>query len=239
MEAILENMLFQFSYLTWFGVTILYFLVLYFGLGTLFLRTCKFLTRNNLLQRIDPREAPSLQFRFEMGHSLKSIFIFGFSSLPIIYLIRTGIIELLPNTWINILWGLVLLTLWNEVHFYVVHRFMHLKPMMQHIHYIHHRSTVPTVYSVYSFHWLEAFLLSTVPLTIVPFIPFSIVAVFLYPTVSILLNFAGHCNYRFGDGKGDSWRLFGTAHHEHHSKGRKNYGFALNLLDKLFSKPTK
>ncbi|MCC5938479.1 MAG: sterol desaturase family protein [Lunatimonas sp.] len=174
-----------------------------------------------------------------MRHSLKSIVIFGFSSLPIIYLIRMDFIYLLPNTWINILWGLILLTLWNEVHFYVIHRIMHLKPMMQHIHYIHHRSTVPTVYSVYSFHWLEAFLLSTVPLTIVPFIPMPIVAVFLYPTVSILLNFAGHCNYRFGTGRGNSWRLFGTAHHEHHSKGRKNYGFALNLLDKLFSKPTK
>ena len=111
--------------------------------------------------------------------------------------------------------------------------------MMRNVHYIHHKSRVSTVYSVFSFHWLEALLLSTIPLTIVPFIPFSIVAVFIYPLVSILLNFAGHCNYRFGDGKGTSWKLFGTYHNEHHSRGRKNYGFSLNFLDKLFSKHNK
>lgn len=111
--------------------------------------------------------------------------------------------------------------------------------MMKRIHFIHHKSKVPTVYSVFSFHWVEAFLLSTVPLTIVPFIPFAILAIFIYPFVSILLNFAGHCNYRFGDGEGKSWRLFGTYHNEHHSKGRRNYGFSQNFLDKLFSKHNK
>ena len=106
---------------------------------------------------------------------------------------------------------------------------------MKKVHYIHHKSLVPTVFSVYSFHWLEALLLSTVPLSIVPFIPFSFTAIALYPMSSILLNFAGHCNYRFGKGKGESWRLFGTHHNEHHNKGRQNYGFAINFLDKLFS----
>ncbi len=133
----------------------------------------------------------------------------------------------------------MLLTLWNEVHFFVVHRLMHFDFFMRHIHFIHHKSRIPTVYSVYSFHWFEAFLLSTVPLTILPFIPFSIVAVFIYPFVSILLNFAGHCNYRFGNGKRDQWLNFGTAHNTHHTKGRKNYGFALNFLDKLFSRLNK
>ncbi|PCJ91893.1 MAG: fatty acid hydroxylase [Flavobacteriaceae bacterium] len=174
-----------------------------------------------------------------MGHSFKSIVVFGFSIMPIIYLIRLGEIDLLANTWSNVLAGVAILTLWNEVHFYVVHRIMHQKYMMKHVHRIHHKSHIPTVYSVYSFHWIEALLLSTVPLTIVPFIPFSIIAVFLYPFGSILLNFAGHCNYRFGSGTGHSWRLLGTYHNEHHSRGRKNYGFALNLLDKLFSKQNK
>lgn len=112
---------------------------------------------------------------------------------------------------------------------------MHQKWMMKNIHFIHHKSHVPTVYSVYSFHWFEALLLSTVPLTIVPFLPFAFVSVALYPLVSILINFSGHCNYRFGNGVGKSWKLFGTFHNEHHSKGRKNYGFALSVLDKLFS----
>ncbi|MCH7415082.1 sterol desaturase family protein [Belliella sp. R4-6] len=239
MELLLEKILYQHSYLTLFGLTVVYFSILYFGLGPLFLQTCKFLEKKNILQKITAKKISKKQLNFEIRHSIKSIIIFGFSVLPIIYLIRVGAIQLLANTWINITLGLIILTLWNEVHFYVVHRLMHQKLMMKHVHYIHHKSTIPTVYSVYSFHWLEAALLSTIPLTIVPFIPFSIVAVFIYPTVSILLNFAGHCNYRFGSGKGDSWQLFGTAHNEHHTKGRNNFGFALNFLDKLFSKPNK
>tara|TARA_R110002049_G_scaffold305404_1_gene501971 strand:+ start:645 stop:1220 length:576 start_codon:yes stop_codon:yes gene_type:complete len=181
------------------------------------------------------------QIYFEIKHSFKSIVIFGFSIIPIIYLVRIGKVVLLDNSWQNILFGVILLTLWNEVHFYVVHRLMHQKMMMKHVHIIHHKSTIPTVYSVFSFHWFEALLLSTIPLTIVPFIPFSIVAVFIYPLVSILLNFAGHCNYRFGNGsnKSNTWRLFGTYHNEHHTRGRRNYGFALNYLDKLFSKHNK
>lgn len=236
METFLDNLLYQHSYPALFGLTVVYFAILYFAVGPLFLQVCKFLERKNILHKIASKEISNEQLTFEIKHSVQSILIFGLSVLPIMYLVRIDVIQLLPNTWINVLLGLVILTLWNEVYFYVVHRMLHQKFMMKHVHYIHHKSTVPTVFAVYSFHWLEAALLSTVPLTIVPFIPFSFVAIFIYPAVSISINFAGHCNYRFGDGKGDSWRLFGTAHNEHHTKGRKNYGFALNFLDKLFSK---
>ncbi|NQY09838.1 MAG: sterol desaturase family protein [Flavobacteriales bacterium] len=174
-----------------------------------------------------------------MLHSLKSVLIFGFSGLPIVYLIRSGDITLLPNTFLNVVIGIALLTAWNEIHFFVVHRIMHLPFFMRNVHIIHHTSKTPTVYSVYSFHWFEALLLSTVPLTITPFVPFSIMAIFLYPLASILLNYAGHCNYRFGKGTGASWKLFGTFHNEHHAKGKKNYGFASDLLDKLNSMQKK
>ncbi len=239
MESLIENILFDYSYIALYGLTFGYFAFLYFGIGFLFLSVCKMLERRHILNKIKDKEVSKKQISFEIKHSVKSIVVFGFSIIPIIYLIRGNVIELLPNTWLNILIGVVLLTLWNEVHFYVVHRIMHQKFMMKHVHFIHHKSRISTVYSVYSFHWLEALLLSTIPLTIVPFIPFSIVAVFIYPFVSILLNFAGHCNYRFGNGKGNSWRLFGTYHNEHHSRGRRNYGFSLNVLDKLFSKHNK
>ena len=239
MEPLIEHVLYDYSYLTLFGLSFGYFLLLYFGLGTLFLAVCQFLESRRLLHKIRPEEVSRRQIVFEIKHSLKSIVVFGFSIIPVIYFVRLGIIELLPNTWLTVLAGLIVLTLWNEVHFYFVHRLMHQKFMMKQVHYIHHKSHVPTVYSVFSFHWVEALLLSTVPLTILPFIPFSILAVFIFPLVSILLNFAGHCNYRFGNGKGNGWEHFGTYHNEHHSRGRKNYGFALNFLDKLFSRQNR
>jgi len=236
LDHLIKDIVFNYSYIALYGLTFGYFIILYFGVGTLFLYSCKLLERKQILNKVIAIEVSKKQIAFEIKHSLKSIAIFGFSIIPIIFLIRNGNIELLPNSWSNILRGLIILTIWNEVHFYIVHRLMHQKFMMRHVHKIHHKSTVPTVYSVFSFHWVEALLLSTVPLIIAPFVPFSIVAIFLYPLVSILLNFAGHCNYRFGNGKGRNWKLFGTHHNEHHSKGRRNYGFALHLLDKLFSR---
>lgn len=234
-EILIESVI-NSSYVQLYGLSFGYFLFLYFVVGTFFLSICKFLEGKKVLHKIESKEVQKEQVAFEIKHSIKSIVVFGFSIIPIIYLVRVGVIELLPNTWFNVLLGVTILTLWNEVHFYIVHRIMHQKYLMKHIHIIHHKSYIPTIYSVYSFHWVEALLLSTVPLTIVPFIPFSLLAVFIYPLVSILLNFAGHCNYRFADGKGTSWRLFGTYHNEHHSRGRKNYGFVLNFLDRLFSK---
>jgi len=236
LEPLIENILNNYSYIALYGLTFGYFMFLYFGIGSLFLYVCKYLEHRNILRKIVHKEVKQKQVYFEIKHSIKSIIVFGFSIIPVIYLIRIDSVKLLPNTGRNIVIGLILLTLWNEVHFYIVHRIMHQKFMMKHVHFIHHKSNTPTVYSVFSFHWIEAFLLSTVPITIIPFIPFSIVAVMVYPLVSLLLNFAGHCNYRFGDGKGKSWKLLGTHHNEHHSRGRKNYGFALNLLDELFSK---
>ena len=236
MEPLIENILNNYSYIALYGLTFGYFMFLYFGIGSLFLYVCKYLEHRNILRKIVHKEVKQKQVYFEIKHSIKSIIVFGFSIIPVIYLIRIDSVKLLPNTGRNIVIGLILLTLWNEVHFYIVHRIMHQKFMMKHVHFIHHKSNTPTVYSVFSFHWIEAFLLSTVPISIIPFIPFSIVAVMVYPLVSLLLNFAGHCNYRFGDGKGKSWKLLGTHHNEHHSRGRKNYGFALNLLDELFTK---
>ena len=166
----------------------------------------------------------------------KSIFIFGLSSIPLIALYRYGFISFGPDTIWNIIFGLLFLNLYNEAHFFLVHRMMHLPFFMKNVHWVHHKTRIPTVYSVYSFHWLEATLLSTVPLSITPFFEFSAIAVALYPLTSILINFAGHCNYRFGNGNGGSWQIFGTAHNQHHSKGRQNFGFLLPIFDQFLNK---
>lgn len=235
-QALIEQIIYNASYTKLYIITFAYFLVLYFIIAPVFLASCKLLNRLNILQKIVEKELSEKQIHFEIAHSLKSIFIFGFSALPVIYLIRINAITLLPNTFLNIVSGVYLLTIWNEVHFFIIHRIMHLSFFMRKVHFVHHQSKVPNVYSVYSFHWFEALLLSTVPITIVPFIPFSPIAIFLYPLASVLLNYAGHCNYRFGKGAGASWKLFGTYHNEHHFKGRRNYGFASDLLDKLYTR---
>ena len=234
-RTLTNHYLFNFDYYQVFGLTLLYFSFLYFGIAPLFNALCRYLHTRKILNRIIEPEAEKKQIIREIKNSCISLLIFGFSGLPVVYLIRNGTIQLLPDSIWNITWGLLVINLWNEVHFYLVHHLMHLPFFMRHVHYVHHRSKTPDVYSVYSFHWVEAFLLSTVPVTITPFIPVAPMAIMLYPLASILLNYTGHCNYRFGNGTKPDWKSFASRHHTHHSSGTKNLGFALNVFDKIFS----
>lgn len=232
MEKFIHQVLYEYTYPVLYIITFVYFFFLYFIVGFLFLQVCRFLEKRGIVHRI---AEGATQIRYEIKYSLQSIAIFGFSSLPVIFLIRTGTISISENTFLNVIVGLIVLNLWNEIHFFVIHRLMHTPFFMKRVHVVHHRSKIPTVFSVYSFHWFEALLLSTVPLSIAPFVPFAPLAIFLYPLCSILLNFAGHCNYRFGEGEGKSWKYFAIVHNQHHRKGRRSYGFVLNFLDKLFN----
>ena len=233
-SLLIENIKFHYNYVWLVGMNALYFFTLYFGLAPLFLSCCHWLTKRNILSCILNKTADEKQIRYEKSHSFVSIIIFSFSIVPIIYLGRLQVIKYLPDTTLNVIVGVIGLTLWNEVHFFAVHKLLHTKFLMRKVHFVHHCSKVPTVYAVYCFHWLEAILLSTVPLCIAPFISFPFLSIAIYPLVSILFNYAGHCNYRFGNGEGNSWVLFSTHHHQHHSNGKRNFGFILNHFDKLF-----
>ncbi len=233
MKNLIYQVLYVYSYPVLFGLSFVYFLVLYFVLAPVFNFLCQLMARQGVLKKIQDRPISKSQIHHELWHSFTSIIVFGFSLLPIAFLVRSDHITLAENTLFNTLWGLLALTLWNEVHFFLVHRLMHFRFFMRHIHYVHHRSGVPSVYSVYSFHWLEALLLSTVPLTLAPWLPLSPLSIFLYPIVSILLNYAGHCNYRFGGGQGNNWFQLGSRHNKHHSQGHGHFGFALPIFDKI------
>jgi Delta7-sterol 5-desaturase len=129
-----------------------YFLFLYFIVGKLFLIICKKLENKKLIHKIVQEEVPQKQLRFEIKHSLVSIFIFAFSGWPIVYFVRNGVIKLEHTSIATVIFGVILLNIWNEVHFFLIHRLMHTKWFMKNIHIIHHRSRIPTIYSVYSFH---------------------------------------------------------------------------------------
>lgn len=238
-ERLIHSILYEYNYFYIFIIVIIYFVFLYFLGGTFFKRICIYLEHKNIVERIIKKDATKQQKWNEIFYSLQSIFIFGLTTLPIVYLTRIGKIEFKEDTILNVFIGLLILNVWNEIHFFVIHKMMHLPFFMKHVHKVHHRTYIPTLYSVFNFHWFEALLLSTLPLSIVPFVPIAPLAVFLYPTCSILINFSGHCNYRFGKGKGSSWTLLSSNHNNHHYKAKQNFGFAINLLDEIFNKRIK
>lgn len=238
-SAFFDSIFTRYNYSELFLLTTLYFAFLYFGLGWFYWQVCRILCHWGWMEKINQQPYSGAQLRFELRQSIYSILIFGFSAIPLAYLIHHNIIGLRENTWGNTLWGLLLLTGWNEIHFYCMHRLMHLPIMMRHVHNIHHRSVVPSVFSVYSFHPVEAALLSSVLLTIAPFYDFCAAALMLFPTVSILINFSGHSNYRIVVKTKRTWLSFATKHNDHHGKAGHKFGFMTNFMDNIFTKRKK
>lgn len=224
------------SFLEQWLLSVSYFLLLYFGLGWVFKFLLNAFEARNWIYKIDRRPVTRQQIYYEIRHSLYSIFIFGFSAWPILYYVRSGAITLAATNGFNFILSIIGLNLYNEIHFFVIHRIMHLPFFMKHVHRIHHRSLVPTLTSVYSFHPLEALLLSAVPLCLSWMVPLEPLAIMVYPVSSIVLNFSGHCNYRFWKMPGPKFFRLGTRHNEHHTRGKSHFGFASSLLDNLYKR---
>ena len=239
MEQLLYSFLNTRSYFEVYLVTTTYFLFLYIVVGQLFLWVCSQMEKKALLFKIYDKQDLSKNRNFEIKNSLGSIFIFGLSGVAFVYMVRHNMAHLILDSPLNIIIGLLILNVFNEVHFYMIHRLLHIPLLYRRIHYVHHRSKVPTTYSVFSFHWIEALLLSTVPIVIAPFVSFSLIAVILYPLTSIIINFIGHCNYRFPDGNWLNKLALGTKHAKHHYLNRGNFGFALPIFDFLFPQAKK
>lgn len=231
MPEFLKQAFYSWSWAALWAGSFFYFVFLYFVLGWLFEKACLYLEAAGLAERIEKSMPAAGQVVAERKHSLLSLVIFGFSVWPVVWLCRTGAYQPQPDSFATVILGLLLLNVWNEIHFFLVHRLMHVPFFMRHVHIIHHRSRIPTVWSVYSFHWLEATLLSTVPTLLCMFFSPPLMAVALYPLNSILLNFSGHCNYRlriFASPEG-----LASRHVQHHKRSLGNYGFASGLPDKI------
>ena len=235
----IEVYIVEISYVLTYLLTIAYFAGLYFGLGSVFLGACRVLEGWGMLNKVQPKEQKKELQRIEMERSTMSILVFGLSGLFMVFLVKNGFVHFRENNLMNILGSLLILTAWNEVHFYLIHRLLHQKWLFRKVHQVHHQSKIPSVFSVYSFHWLEALLLSTVPFFIITWIDMPIIGIVLFPVVSILFNFSGHCNYRIGTGTGQVWFLFGTRHSNHHYKNKGGYGFITSTLDWLLQTTNK
>ncbi len=236
MEKLEDIYHFIFSEWYWsFLFFFLFFSVLYFG-GTLIASTIlKGLKRSGKVYPIHTNIQKG-QVRREISRSLVSILVFSIQAIIFPWLIRNGYVHIRFDNPLACLWEIPVMFFWNEIHFYAVHWLLHRKWLMKNIHYIHHQSKEATVYSVFSFHWVEAFLLGTVvffPLAVHSFNVFSVLSL---PVMSIILNLVGHCNHEaeVKPGEEDHLRV-AFRHAMHHKWSQGNFGFMLPWLDKLFN----
>lgn len=222
--------------LTVMVVGVAWFTLLYAGTGGLsLLLTQVVLPRLGHGRRLDPRPVTSSQLSRELGASAVSILVFGIGLVVPWGLLRLGWAGLaIDVTWWQVAIEIVVLFFWNELHFYLSHRLLHTRPMRR-FHAMHHRSHVATPWSTYAFHPVEALMLGSVPLVPMLVHDFSFIALMTLPVLSIVLNNLGHSNYEASTrDPAVGWLGASRRHHLHHACYHGNYGFLLEVFDRMF-----
>lgn len=129
--------------------------------------------------------------------------------------------------WFGILF--LLIPLWRDTHFYFVHRFLHWKPMLRHIHSVHHRNPNPGPWTGMSMHPVEHLLYFSV--VVIHFIVPSHPVHLLYNSqLTALTPAQGHTGFEgplFG-----FWPVGDYFHYLHHKHVNCNFGVAQIPWDK-------
>jgi sterol desaturase/sphingolipid hydroxylase (fatty acid hydroxylase superfamily) len=237
----LENLVYQWAVsLTYPQVALIVssgFLIIYFALALVSLwltqRLLPFLKAGAV---INTSPLHKNQIRREILNSVVSILIFTVYGVATVFLAKHLILKI---NWTFHLWptllGMAVFVVWNEVHFYFCHRLLHTRWLYSKIHAVHHRSVVPTPFSTFSFHWLEAVLLGSVMITGMLFYRFGILCLVFAPLVSLLMNTFGHWNFDLlPEGKPGTLLTASRWHSHHHGRVTGNYGFLFPHLDILF-----
>jgi len=150
-------------------------------------------------------------------------------------LLQLGWARLDPDAgWRQVVAEIVVLALWNDVHFWLNHRLLHTR-WLRRFHGPHHRSFVTTPWATYSFHPLEAAMLGNVILLPMVLHDFSFWSLASVPVFSLFFNSVGHSNYDFFPRVSYShWFAASRRHHLHHACHNGNYGFQFTFMDRLF-----
>jgi Delta7-sterol 5-desaturase len=212
------------------------FSIVYFSLAGLFsLLTIVVFPRIGLGRRIENHPQKKGQIANEIKRSFYSIAVFALYGVITLACEQLGWLHIIWQfTWQSLIVDLVVLFLWNEIHFYICHRLLHQRWLYRHVHVHHHRSVIPSPFSTYSFHWFEAILLSSVMISCMTFYTLSFPAMMVFPLLSLVLNNIGHMNYEIFKWKGINTFASCQRHTLHHLKGHVNFGFFLPWLDKIF-----
>jgi Delta7-sterol 5-desaturase len=172
------------------------------------------------------------QIAKEIRRSLVSIAIFGGYGVLTFEAWCKGFVAInFGASWLKIGAEVAMLVIWNEVHFYTMHRSLHTPWLFRKVHRIHHESAVPTPFSTYSFHWIESMLLGSVMLLPMFIYRFSAPALLALPIISILLNTIGHSNYNLFANH-PRMRSASVEHTAHHIRVNGNFGFYLPFFDR-------
>jgi Delta7-sterol 5-desaturase len=207
----------------------LYFLIIYLLAAGLVYWLAKCINRP-----IETKPVAAAQIRTELLQSLRSILLFGIGMIVPWLMLHYKICQVkLESSAVSILLEFIVLVLWNDVHFYAVHRLLHSK--LKSAHLTHHKSVTATPFTAYSMSIIEALLLGSVmPLAMLVH-DFSLLALVLLPIWSICINALAHSNCNLFANASEHSLLSLVRHHQsHHSRYSGNFSFLFTQLDRWF-----
>lgn len=174
------------------------------------------------------------QILHEINESIRTILIFSIAWVIPWALLQLEIVTFAHHLSLqSIALESMLLILWHDIHFYVVHRFVHAKLSTSND--THHVYSTVTPYSAYNLGVKESILLSTALPIAMLFGNFSILSIMIMIVCSTGLHVLAHANCNLFP-HASEYSLLGflkhhALHHQHH-KGR--YSLLITLLDRWF-----
>lgn len=196
-------------------------------------------------RRVQKRRAQKKDYIREIASSVRTVFVFGLTTISTILLTEAGIIQIqLEEFSVGLLAVQVaVILLAHDAYFYWMHRTLHHKSLFRTTHMHHHKSRTPTPWTAYSFSIWEAgaeaafvpiFLLITSLLGVA----YAGMALFIFLWIMIIRNVMGHLGVEMHpagwvDTPWLDWISTTTHHDLHHSNGGYNFGFYFTFWDRM------
>ena len=188
------------------------------------------------------RRFDTAQLVHEVRHSLVVLAI-GTAQMLIIHELQTrGLLSLRDDLGA---WGLpgaaamlIGLIVFNDLWFYAIHRLLHTRWLYKRVHSVHHRSVDVNPFSSYSFHAIEALLITGWLVPAALFVPLPVAVLMAAQGIGLLNNVMAHLGHELLPSWWTRapllrWTNTATFHSLHHERFQGNYGLFTRIWDRL------
>lgn len=191
--------------------------------------------------KIQKRSARREDFIREIKHSMISVVIMSALAAlvlftPIVQYTRFYQGNAMPSWWPFM--AVLLAMLAHDTYFYWMHRLVHHPKIFKTVHLTHHKSTNPSPFASYAFHWTEALTEGLIVPLVLFLIPMNAESLYGFILAGFVINVYGHLGYEIMPKWFRHSFLFeifnsSTHHNLHHSKFKGNYGLYFRIWDRL------
>ncbi len=192
-------------------------------------------------RKIGKRAYRRSQFKKEFMWSLISSVIFAVTGALSVLLWQKGWLRVYTDVhahslaWLPV--SFCLCVLLQETYYYWLHRWMHHPAIFPLVHKVHHESNIPSPWTAFSFHPIEAILQAVflpVFLLVIPMYMYVLLVLLVLMTLSSVIN---HLDIEIYSDKFKKhfigrWLIGATHHSLHHKQVKTNFGLYFTFWDK-------